>query len=91
MDALFTCLRKEEHAAVRATLGHYLFVYIHPYLDGNGRLGRFLMNVMLVSGGYPWSIIQLKDRQEYMEALGIVDLEKNIAPLTQLIVKSACN
>ena len=42
MDALFECLKKEEHAAVRAVLGHFIFVYIHPYMDGNGRTGRFL-------------------------------------------------
>lgn len=88
MDALFTCLRKEENAAVRALLGHYIFVYIHPYIDGNGRLARFLMNVMLVSGGYPWTIIHVKDRQKYMQSLSAVDLDKNILPLTQLILKS---
>jgi Fic family protein len=37
---------------VRAALGHFLFVYIHPYMDGNGRLARFLMNLMLVDAGY---------------------------------------
>jgi len=37
-------------------LGHFVFVYIHPYLDGNGRIGRFLMNLMLAAGGYPWTV-----------------------------------
>jgi Fic family protein len=36
---------------VRAVLGHQLFGYIHPYPDGNGRMARFLMNVLLASGG----------------------------------------
>ena len=51
METLFECLKNETHPAVRAVLGHYVFVYIHPYMDGNGRLGRFLMNTMFVSGG----------------------------------------
>jgi len=41
---------------VRAVLGHWLFGYIHPYPDGNGRMARFLMNVVLASGGYSWTI-----------------------------------
>ena len=85
MDALFTCLRKEPHAAVQSIVGHYIFVYIHPYLDGNGRLARLLMNVQFVSGGYPWAIITIQNRERYMRALALCDLEKNIVPLTQLI------
>ena len=50
---LLDLLREEAHPAVRVVLGHFLFVYIHPYMDGNGRIGRFLMNVMLASSGYP--------------------------------------
>ncbi|MBI3508468.1 MAG: Fic family protein [Chlamydiia bacterium] len=53
MQTYFDCLTHEPHPAVRAILGHFIFVYIHPYMDGNGRLGRFIMNAMLASGGYP--------------------------------------
>ena len=52
MPALFDLLEKESEPAVRAVLGHWLFGSIHPYPDGNGRMSRFLMNVMLASGGY---------------------------------------
>jgi Fic family protein len=69
MPELCDLLEAEPSAAVRAVLGHFLFVYIHPYFDGNGRLGRFLMNIMLASGGYPWTIIQIKQRAKYMAAL----------------------
>jgi hypothetical protein len=69
IPALFDHLREEEHPAVRTVLGHWMFVYIHPYMDGNGRMGRFLMNVMLASGGYPWTVIPVERRTEYMEAL----------------------
>lgn len=69
MPALFDHIREEEHAAVRTVLGHWVFVYIHPYMDGNGRMGRFLMNVMLSSGGYPWTVVPVERRKEYMDAL----------------------
>ena len=44
--ALFYLLKEETEASVRIVLGHFIFVYIHPYMDGNGRMGRFLMNAI---------------------------------------------
>jgi hypothetical protein len=87
MDALFTLIENEPEAAVRALLGHHLFVFIHPYFDGNGRLGRFLMNALLASGGYPWTIIRNKQRQAYLQALETASTEKNIKPLIQFIAQ----
>lgn len=69
MPVLFDLLKSEPDARVRAILGHFIFVYIHPYMDGNGRIGRFLMNVMLISGGYEWTVIPVERRPEYMNAL----------------------
>ena len=67
MPAFFDLLRAEEHPAVRVVLG-LIFVYIHPYMDGNGRLGRFLMNTMMMSAGYLWTVIPLSERRTYMAA-----------------------
>ena len=69
MPTFFHWLEEESTAAVRAVLGHFIFVYMHPYMDGNGRMARFLMNVMLASGGFPWTIIRVEDRDRYMQAL----------------------
>jgi len=69
MPAFFDLLREEPEPSVRVVLGHFVFVYIHPYMDGNGRIGRFLMNVMLAAGGYPWTVIPFEKRDDYMEAL----------------------
>jgi hypothetical protein len=87
MPALFALLSKEPDPAVRAILGHFIFVYIHPYGDGNGRMGRFLMNAMLASGGYPWTVVKVQDRTRYMEALGQASFNGDIKPFAQFIAE----
>jgi len=88
MDALFMHLENEPHPAVKAVLGHWLFGYVHPYPDGNGRMARFLMNAMMASGGYPWTIVRLEDRAEYMAALETASTEINAAPFAAFLSKS---
>ncbi len=85
MPELCDLLEAEPSAAVRAVLGHFLFVYIHPYFDGNGRLGRFLMNAMLASGGYPWTVIRIQQRSEYMAALESASSQGEIKPFAEFI------
>lgn len=85
MPLLFELLEQEEEACVRAVLGHFMFVYTHPYMDGNGRMGRFLMNTMLASGGYPWTIIPLEERDRYMNALERASVDQDIKPLADFI------
>ncbi|HEX7073213.1 MAG TPA: Fic family protein [Hyphomicrobiaceae bacterium] len=85
MPVLFELLEAEREPAVRAVLGHFLFVYIHPYMDGNGRLGRYLMNLMLVSAGYTWTVIPVQQRDEYMKALEQASSFGNIEPLARFI------
>ncbi|VAX03956.1 A4orf02 protein [hydrothermal vent metagenome] len=85
MDTLFELLKQEDEPIVRAVLGHFLFVFIHPYPDGNGRLGRFLMNTLLASGGYPWTVIRLKRRQQYMDALEQASVGGDIRPFSEFV------
>lgn len=85
MPLLFELLRTEEHAGVRAVMGHFIFVFIHPYMDGNGRIGRFLMNAMLASGGYPWTVIPVEEREQYMHALEMASVEMDIKPFAAFI------
>jgi hypothetical protein len=85
MPVLFELLENEKEASVRAVLGHFIFVFIHPYMDGNGRIGRFLMNVMLVSGGYPWTVIPIEKRAAYMEALEKASAEQDISSFSKFI------
>ena len=85
MEELFRPITEEQEASVRAVLGHHLFVFIHPYFDGNGRIGRFLMNALLASGGYPWTVVRVSQRQRYMEALEAASVKGDIVPLTQFL------
>jgi hypothetical protein len=80
MPALFDLLEGEPHPGVRAVLGHWLFGYIHPYPDGNGRMARFLMNAMLASGGYPWTVIRVEDRGKYLDTLESASVDADIRP-----------
>jgi hypothetical protein len=85
IPALCNLLIQESEPAVRVVLGHFFFVYIHPYMDGNGRLGRFLMNVMLAAGGYPWTVIPVQQRNEYMTALEEASVQQNIVPFSKFL------
>ena len=82
MPVLFELLAAETEASVRAVLGHFIFVYIHPYMDGNGRIARFLMNTMLVSGGYPWTVIPVEERDRYMSAIESASVKQDIEPFS---------
>ena len=49
-------------------------------MDGNGRMGRFLMNVMLAAGGYPWTVVPVERRDDYMTALEAASVDGDIKP-----------
>jgi Fic family protein len=55
---------------------HYKLVYIHPFIDGNGRTARLLMNLILLQHGYPPAVILNIDRKKYYRVLKEADREK---------------
>lgn len=85
MPACFDLLRNETEPAVRAVLGHFTFVYIHPYMDGNGRIGRFLMNAMLAAGGWNWTVIPVEKRDAYMAALEGASVRQDIKQFVRFL------
>ncbi len=87
MPALFDLLEREPEASVRAVLGHWLLGYIHPYPDGNGRIARFAMNAMLASGGYPWTVIRVDDRADYMASLESASADMDIRPFAAFVAE----
>jgi len=85
IDTLFELLATEPAPWVQAVLGHFFFVYIHPYPDGNGRIGRFLLNALLASGGYPWTVIRVENRKPYMTALETASARHDIGDFTRFV------
>lgn len=85
MPVLFELMENEPNAPVRAILGHFFFVYIHPYMDGNGRIARFLLNTQFISGGYDWMIIPLERREEYMAALEKASTKEDISAFVSFL------
>lgn len=85
MPALFDLIESEPAPAVRAVLGHWLIGYVHPFPDGNGRVARFLMNALLASGGYPWTVIRVEEREEYLSALEIASVTSDLRPFARFI------
>lgn len=81
----FELLEQETEPAALAVLGHFFFVYAHPYMDGNGRMGRFLMNAALASGGFPWRVAPLSRRSAYMAALESASTAEDIGPVAEFI------
>ncbi|UPT65774.1 MAG: Fic family protein [Sphingobacteriales bacterium JAD_PAG50586_3] len=90
MTDLINWYRKEDsnlHPVVLAALLHYEFVNIHPFDDGNGRMSRLLMNLILIKNGFPPVVIKQANRNEYYAALAQADA-KNYNPFIELIVNN---
>lgn len=87
MPVFFDLLKAEQNPMVRIVLGHFIFVFIHPFVDGNGRIARFLMNVMLAATGRPWTVIRVEERDEYMRTLEAASVQGDIRPFATFLVK----
>jgi len=77
----------EFHPIIQATLLHGELVKIHPFVDGNGRTSRLLMNLDLMNHGYNPVIIKKENRLEYYEALDKAHTTGNYTDFVKLIIK----
>ncbi|MDB5340908.1 MAG: fic [Planctomycetaceae bacterium] len=77
------------HPVAFAGEAHYRLVSIHPFVDGNGRTARLLMNLLLMMAGYPPAIIRKRDRLAYIGALEQAQLGGSKADYEKIIAKSA--
>ena len=78
-----------EHPVIIAATFHYRFVRIHPFDDGNGRMARLLMNLILTKHGYTVSIVQTDERQRYLRSLELVDENEDLSQFIDYIA-SCC-
>lgn len=74
-----------EHAVRVAADAHFKLVAIHPFVDGNGRTARLLMNLILLIHGYPVAIIPNEERTRYLEALNTAQTKGNIRPFYAIV------
>ncbi|MEH6855662.1 Fic family protein [Priestia megaterium] len=75
------------HPVERGAMLHAIFVGIHPFIDGNGRTSRLLLNLELMKSGFPAVVIKVENRLAYYEALDKSHTTKNYQDFIQLIVK----
>lgn len=76
------------HPVERGAILHTKFVYIHPFIDGNGRTARLLLNLELMKHGYPIVIIKKEDRNIYYDALDKGCSEGDYSDFIKLVVDS---
>ena len=80
--------REGEHPIIIAATFHYRFVRIHPFDDGNGRMARLLMNMILIKHGYTVSLIRQEDRDNYLGRLEQADKSEDLTEFIDYIANS---
>lgn len=78
---------KQLHPVTRGAMLHAIFVGIHPFIDGNGRTARLLLNLELMKDGFPPVVIKVENRLGYYEALDKAHTQKVYDDFIQLVAK----
>ncbi len=90
MDALMNWYNDEAqelHPIVRGAMLHAIFVGIHPFIDGNGRTSRLLLNLELMKAGYPPIIIRVENRLAYYNTLDKAHTTEDYEGFIELVAK----
>jgi Fic family protein len=81
--------KSQKHPVLIAADAHYQLVTIHPFIDGNGRCARLLMNLLLMKNGFPSAIIPMSRREEYIKSLEKAQTKGDIDSFYLLICECA--
>jgi cell filamentation protein, protein adenylyltransferase len=76
------------HPVMVAATAHFKFVSIHPFIDGNGRTARLLMNLILLLNGYPLAIIKTEERTAYLDSIYKAQKENDFTEFNEIIVNA---
>lgn len=89
MECFITNLNlNKSHPIIKAATAHYEFVTIHPFIDGNGRTARLLMNLILLQNGYPPAVIRVANRANYIQSLESAQINDNLNDFYTLVINS---
>jgi len=80
--------KTERHCLQTAADAHFKLVTIHPFVDGNGRTARLLMNILLMQEGYPPALIRKEDRMRYIDAVEKGQLRGELEDYYQIIYEA---
>ena len=75
------------HPIEHAVLFHLKFEGVHPFVDGNGRTGRLILNLMLMQAGYPPINVKYSDRKRYNDTFDDFYRDKKLEPMLNLVVE----
>ncbi len=89
MQEVYTLLNIKGEPIEAAAIIHQKFVDVHPFIDGNGRTARLLMNLYLMRNGYPPIIILKAERKKYIRTIIQNQVEKNPVPFINFVAKAA--
>ncbi|MBU4245894.1 MAG: Fic family protein [Nanoarchaeota archaeon] len=88
MSELINWLKNEKSPTVEvAALAHYKLVRIHPFIDGNGRTSRLLMNLILMKNGFPPAVVLNAERKKYCDRLKKAD-SGDLMPFVNMMAQS---
>lgn len=91
MKTLMSYLQNQNgslHPARLAATWHFGFTFIHPFVDGNGRTARLIMNLILMRGRFPMAIIPVAKRARYMNTLEKASVEQDGKPFMEFLAES---
>jgi Fic family protein len=83
--------KKTVHPIEIAAKFHKYFIYLHPFPDGNGRLGRLLSNFILAKAGHPYVIIEAKQKEEYINALKFSHKHNDLTVISSFFIQTSIN
>ena len=78
---------KKLHPIESAALFHLKFEGIHPFVDGNGRTGRLILNLFLMQNGYPPVNVKFADRRRYYDCFDSYYRDRDAAPMVEMIAE----
>jgi excisionase family DNA binding protein len=81
--------RNKRHSLEKAALFHLDFEGVHPFIDGNGRTGRLLLNLMLMQAGYPPVNVKFADRKRYYACFDSYYRDSDASPMVEMVTEYA--